>query len=132
MNGEGGDDASLECDLTGTYFVLATAVSGNCGPLTSPAMLTVPESRSGVATETEMQFGRSLTTTVVLKGCSLRLAYDVVSSNGTLELSLSADDLQQVSEGLLQGRAFIERYAPTMPQTVACEGVYELTMSKRP
>jgi hypothetical protein len=127
-----GDDAALECDLTGTYGVLLTVRAGNCGEVGDPSMLTVPESTSGIVMHTEMQFGRSLVTSTVNKGCSLRLTYEVLETNGTLSSTLNAGVLALVSEGRLEGQANVQRYAPTVPQTIACQGTYEMTMIKLP
>jgi hypothetical protein len=131
-DGDGDGDGDRQCDLTGTYGVVLTQRAGNCGPVATPVMLTVPESTSGVVMHTEMQFDRNLVTSIVNKGCSLRLTHEVTTSSGLLESRLDAGDLQLVSEGQLQGQAIVQRYAPTLPQTVACEGIYEMTMSLMP
>jgi len=132
LGGDGDGDGARQCDLTGTYAVVLTPRAGNCGLVATPAKLTVPESTSGVVMRTEMEFGRNLVTSIVNKGCSLRLTHEVTTSSGLLESRLNAGDLALVSEGQLQGQATVERYTPTMPQTVACEGVYEMTMSLMP
>jgi hypothetical protein len=131
-DGDGDGDGDRECDLTGTYVVVLTPRAGNCGLVATPSRLTVPESTSGVVMHTEMEFGRNLVTSIVNKGCSLRLTHEVTTSSGLLESRLDAGDLALVSEGQLQGQATVQRYTPTMPQTVACEGVYEMTMSLMP
>lgn len=130
-DGDGDGDGDRQCDLTGTYAVVLTPREGDCGPVADPAMLTVPASTSGVVMHTEMQLGRNAVTTTVIKGCGLRLTYEVAESSGLLVSTLNGEELEQVSEGRIEGRANVQRFTPTTPQTIACRGTYDMLMSKR-
>ena len=128
-------DAEPQCamsELTGTYDVTLVITAGNCGEQTEPATLSVPESQSGFLTNVVMSAGADLTTTTVIKGCSLRLTYEVTSQGGLLTSTLNAGDLALVSEGLLQGQAQLTLYTTGTPQMIACQGTYDMTMRAQP
>jgi len=127
-------DAEPQCamsELTGMYGVTLVMRAGNCGEQTEPATLSFPESQSGFLTNLEMRAGTDLTTTTVIKGCSLRLTYEVLRE-GLLTSTLSAGDLELVSEGLLEGQAQLTLYTTSTPQMVACQGTYDMTMRAQP
>jgi hypothetical protein len=118
------------CDpVAGVYQPIYVARAGNCGPV---AATNVPldGGSGGVQMNVVMEFGRNIITTVVHKGCSLRVTQDIMAKNGMLESSMNGGDIAVLSSKQLTGPVYYKRFTSTMPQTVACEGVYEATFTR--
>jgi hypothetical protein len=118
------------CDpVAGVYVPIYVAREGNCGPI---AATDVPldGGNSGVKMSIVMEFGRNIVTKVVHKGCSLSVKQDITAKNGMLESSMNGGDIHVLSSKQLTGPVYYQRFTSTMPQTIACEGVYEATFTR--
>jgi hypothetical protein len=118
------------CDpVAGVYQPIYVARGGNCGPVPQTAV-PLDGGNSGVKMNTVMEFGRNIVTKVVHKGCSLRVTQEIVAKNGMLESTMNGGDIAVLSSKQLTGQVVYQRFTPTMPQTVMCEGVYEATFTR--
>jgi hypothetical protein len=100
-------------------------MTGNCGPITA---LRVPldGGSGGVRTHQEMQFDRMITTTVVHKGCSVRVTQEI-SLYGVIESRLDGEVAVHNSNEL-SGPVTFQRYTGMM--TEVCAGMYNATFSR--
>jgi hypothetical protein len=103
--------------------------SGNCGPI-APTSLPLDGGDSGFKTTTVMEFGRDIVTEVVHKGCSLRVKQEIMAKNGMRESTMTGSDMAVHNSKQLSGQVSYTRFTPTMPQQVACEGMYEAQFTR--
>lgn len=115
--------------VAGIYQPIYVARAGNCGPVAATAV-PLDGGNSGVKMNVVMEFGRNIVTTVVHKGCSLRVTQDITSKNGMMESKMDGGDIAVLSSKQLTGQVHYQRFTTTMPQVVACEGVYEATFTR--
>jgi len=118
------------CDrVEGTYQPVYEMRTGNCGPV-APTALPLDGGESGFKTNTIMEFGRDIITTVTHKGCTIRVKQEIMAKSGMLESAMNGGDIAVHSSKQLSGQVSYTRYTPTMPQQIACEGVYEATFTR--
>lgn len=115
--------------VDGTYQPVYVALTGNCGPV-AQTQVPLDGGASGFKTNTIMEFGRNIVTTVVHKGCTLRVTQDIMNKEGMLESSMNGGDIAVHSAAQLSGQVSYTRYTPTQPQQVACQGMYEATFTR--
>jgi hypothetical protein len=118
------------CDrVEGTYTPEYKMLTGTCG-LVAPTMLPLDGGESGFKTNTIMEFGRDIITTVTHKGCTIRVKQEIMAKSGMLESALNGGDIAVHSSKQLSGQVSYTRYTPTMPQQIECQGVYEATFTR--
>lgn len=119
------------CDpVAGVYQPMYVMRSGNCGPI-APTSLPLDGGAGGVKTSTVMEFGRDIVTSVVHKGCTIRVTQEIVTrATGMRESTIYGGDMAVHSSKQLSGQVSFTRFTPTMPQTVVCQGMYEATFTR--
>lgn len=101
------------------YYPLET----NCEPIDPIYNLPIEDSRSGVATTTQNNYHREISTEVILRGCTLGMTQTVRNVDTLLtEQVIQSDHLSVDSENKLTGLVEVTKYdADKKPR---CSGMY--------
>jgi hypothetical protein len=119
---DGGEPACTT--LEGSYEALYTPLSGNCGPLSAPARVTL-EPAAGASTQIQQLPAASVTTEIVVRACAARVA-QVVTDAQTSEVVLRIDaELSVDDDGAITGTATATRFDAGV---VECTGMYSVEL----
>jgi hypothetical protein len=114
--------------VKGTYQPLYTFVQGTCGPITMPNYVPVETGYKGAPKMTTMNFlNNSVTTEIVMKGCSMRVTQSV-TENGSVRSKLNGDEINIENENELAGMVTLIRFDEA--GNAMCSGVYDARFTK--
>jgi hypothetical protein len=119
------------CDpVAGVYQPIYVWRGGTCEFELPKTSVPLDGGASGFKMNTVMEFGRNIVTTVVHKGCTIRVTQEIVAKNGMVESTMNGGDIAVLSSKQLTGEVNYARFSPTMPQVEVCRGTYEATFTR--
>jgi hypothetical protein len=118
-----------QCDaVMGQYQPLYTLLQGDCGPITMPNYVPVDSGYRGAPiVKTENFLNGSVSTEIVMKGCSMRVTQSVMQG-GAVRSKLNGDEINIENENELTGTVTLTRF--NEGGTTACTGVYDARLTK--
>ena len=116
--------------VAGLYEPLYTYVSGNCGPsVQTTSQVNFDSGRHGVLRSQQSLPNMTVTTEVILKGCSVHLNQQISGpQGGPLQTQIDGESIAISNQEQLTGMVEVTQYSPT--GEVMCSGMYNGMFSK--
>jgi hypothetical protein len=114
--------------VQGIFAPSYTPIDGNCGPIANPTSVPFDGGLHGINTIMQHLANGTITTDIVLNGCSLQMTQKVADTMGRLQTEVDAPDLHIESATRITGRISFKRFNATSIQM--CQGNYDAVFTK--